>query len=254
MNVAEGLEELRVNLLKDDAGLASGPDDRLWSDETLIRYWNDGIRRFARTTLTLRDSTTPEVCQVRLQTGVTEYSLHPAVRAVISARYDTSVYDLSRVGHSLLGTPPRTVDTLGFDVNARDTWQPGPALTFNTDETLDMGEDSAVVLRVWPAPSADEDGKIIYLRVARMPLKDLTLEKPLEFPEIPPEYQLDTLEWAAYRAFRTGDVDGSSEKASMHRTRFEEVMGEALKEQRRKMFAPVTWGFGRNGFSWSTGY
>lgn len=251
MNVAEGLEELRVNLLKDDATLASGPDDSLWSDATLLRYWNDGISRFARESLVLRDNTTPEVVEITLVEGQTEYTLHPAILSVISAKYSTSAYDMPRVGHSLLNYS-RPNDPWWFNSTTADAWSPGPTLAYTTDETLNTDVGSAVVLRLWPAPSAAEEELIIHLRVARMPLVSLSLDKLKACPEIPAAYHLDSLEWAAYRAFRTGDVDGASDKATMHRSRFEEAIAEVMKDTRRKLHAPMHWGFGQNGFTWSS--
>lgn len=252
MNVQDGLDELRQNLLRDDARLSSGPDDRLWSDDTLIRYWNDAIHRFARKTLTLRDSTTPEVVEVVLRTGVTQYTLHPSVRSVISARFDTSEFDMRRLGHSALSDARMVRDDDDWPIPpSPDLWPSGPSLVFSTDESLDLEEQSAVILRLWPAPAVAQNGLLLHLRVARMPLCELSLTNLKAYPELPVDYHLDTLEWVAYRAFRTSDIDGSSDKAQQHKDRFEEAIQEALKDLRRKLFTPTTWGFGRSGFVWS---
>lgn len=250
MTLDDLLRELRINLLRDDAELFSGPSDKLWTDETLVRYINDAQRRFARRTLTLRDASTPEVVEVQLATGVSTYTLHTSIRAVQSARYDTDEGDLRRVGHSIL-TANTHNDPPYFDVNQFSTTT-GRPLAYTVDETMDPTDDSAATLRVYPIPSATEDGKIVHLRVARMPLKDLTLDDTDAEPEVPEDYHLDLLEWAAFRAFRTADLDGASDKAKQHEDRFNTVMAEALNEQRRKMFAPKGWDFGRAGFSWST--
>ena len=249
MTLSELLSELRTNLQRDDSDLFSGPNDKLWTDDTLVRYINDAQRRFARRTLTLRDASTPEVVEVQLAAGVTVYTLHKSVRAVASARYDTDTTDLQRSGHSIL-SETSNYETPYFDVNMLATLE-GRPLAFSTDETMDAGEDSAVTLRVYPEPTVAEEGKIVHLRVARMPLRDVTLDDidiPLEVPE---DYHLDLLEWVAFRAFRTADLDGASDKAKQHEARFNVVMGEALNEQRRKMLARIGWNFGRAGFSWS---
>jgi hypothetical protein len=250
MNLESLLDELRGNVLRDNAELASGPDDQLWSDDTLVRFINDAQSRFARKTLALRDASTPEVVEVTLATGVSTYDLHEAVVAVQSARYDTSTIDISRVGRSLMsnlsvGDPP------WFDPNTAEVWTPGPPRAFATDETISVETAGAVTMKVWPAPSSVENGKTVYLRVARKPLELFTIDKLQAVCELPEEYQLDMLEWAAYRALRNSDIDGHSSRADKHETRFDSAVAEVLKEMRKKLFAPMSWQFGQNGFSWS---
>jgi hypothetical protein len=248
MNLEAGLNELRGNVLRDDAEIASGPDDRLWSDETLVRYIDSAQNRWARRTLALRDASTPQVVEVTLTAGVSTYDLHGSILAVVSARYDTDAYDLRRVGHSLIAAS-RVADTEWFDPNVA-AYPPGRPLAFATDETTSVDTPGGVTLRVWPAPTATEEGKIIHLRVARKPLVPLTLDDIEAEFEIPEEYQLDTLEWAAYLALRNSDVDGHADAASKHENRFNDAVQEVLKDMRRKLFAPMGWQFGQNGFAW----
>lgn len=251
MNLEALLDELRTNLLRDDAGQASGPDDRLWSDATLVRYINVAQRRFARRTLILRDFSTPEVVEVPLATGDAEMSLHPSVVAVISCRYDTSATDLPRAGHGLLSGQQIT-DPPYFDTTTMTAWPPGAPRVFSTDEALDMEErELAVILRVWPEPAASQNGLLLHLRVARTPLVPFTLDDSQAEGELPEDYQLDSLSWAAYLALRTSDIDGHSLKADAHKVRFEEAVQEAKRDARLKLRAPTTWAFGRNGFAWS---
>lgn len=251
MNLEALLSELRVNVLRDDAQKAIGPEDQLWSDETLVLYLNDAQQRFARKTLTLRDASTPDVTQVTLATGVSSYPLNNVVLAVVSARYDTSVVDLPRSGHTLIYGGAREPDPPWFDPSIVTQWPPGPPMIFNTDETMVFDDEGAVTFNVFPAPSATENGKIISMRVARLPLDDFAIAKLQANCEIPSDYQLDMIEWAAYRAFRTSDIDGHSAMAVDCKTRFEDAVQDVLKDVRRKMFAPTTWKFGQNGFTWS---
>jgi hypothetical protein len=252
MTLEELLDELRTNLLRDNAQLASGPDDQLWSDDTLVRYLNDGQQRFARRTLVLRDSSTAEVCEVTLVAGVDTYALHSSVLAVISARYDTNTVDLARAGHTLFNVMvEHDYDQPYFDSSNAGTWPPGAPRAISTDEALNLDDEAAVLLRVWPAPSATEDGKIVHLRVARLPITPFALDTLDGKAELPEAYQLDMLEWAAYRALRTSDIDGHSDLAAQHEARFNTAVADALKDLRRKLRAPITFGFGRGGFTWS---
>jgi hypothetical protein len=185
----------------------------------------------------LRDNSTPEIAQVRLRTGITQYSLHKSVRAVVSARYDTQNYDLWRVGHALLGNT--VVDTerpFGLD----DTSTTGAPTAYSTDESLDFEDDHAIILRVFSMPTAVENGKVIYLRTARSPLYPLDYDKiETQELEIPHEFCLDMLEWAAYRAMRTSDLDGHATQAEAHKLRFEEAVAEQLKTNRTKRRQPM---------------
>ena len=250
MNLEELLDELRENVLRDDAELASGPDDRLWSDDTLVRYLNDAQRRFARKTLLLRDSTTPQVVEVLLATGVSAYRLHKSVRAVISARFEESEGNLVRVGNALI-REVQPVEEPYFDVNSLSTLTPGIPRAFDTDESFDIPENSSMRLTVYPAPREDENEKKVLLRVARMPINDLDLEYAEDSsPEIPEDYHLVLCEWAAFLSLRNSDIDGHSDRAARHEKRFNDAIEEAMREARRKLNTPIEFRFGRFGFSW----
>jgi hypothetical protein len=77
MKLGDLLSELRLNILNDRSDRIDGDSDYLWTDETLVRYINEAQRRFACRSLVIRDATTPEVVDVVLETGVTEYSSTP---------------------------------------------------------------------------------------------------------------------------------------------------------------------------------
>lgn len=250
MKLEELIDELRVNVLRDDAELASGPSDELWSDETLVRYINDAQQRFARRTLCLRDSSTPEVVEVPLVSGTASYVLHKSVLAVVSARYNTDSYDLTRVGRAVIAVV-RPEDNDWFDANNVSSMTPGRPLAVSTDESLDV-DSKAVTLTVYPTPSATEEGNIIYLRTARLPIDDFTIDKLSATCELDDTYQLDMLSWAAYRALSNSDIDGHSSAADKHEQRFNAAVQEVLKDVRRKMRAPIRFNFGRGGFTWET--
>jgi len=256
MNLGDQLDELRDNILRDTSDLIGGPQDDLWSDATLLRYIEDAERRFARQTLIIRDATTPACTQVVLQTGVSMYPLHPSVLAVISANYTPAggqQYDLYRSGHALVAqTVP--LEALQFDPTNpySSALPPGAPLAYFTDETLVYAQQSRVTLTVYPAPSDTQNGTIVPMRVIRLPMcgygqKDLGRES-----EIPKDYQLDVLEWAAYRAQRNWDGDGGAPtSAAQHKQAFDDAVTQAEKETKRKMFANTAIRYGANGFSWT---
>lgn len=253
MKLSDLLTELRENILHDRSDRVAGSPDYLWSDATLVRYINEAQRRFARKGLVIRDKTTPDVTQVTLQTGVDEYTLHPSVLAVISARLSTDPADLARAGHSAFDTY-RQPDPYFFDTSELSTLQPGKPLAYGTDETLGLDDNdsvSSVVLRVYPVPSAAYNNAIIKLRVIRLPIDDLTTNNLNAVPEIPQDHHLEMLDWAAYLALRIVDIDGGApNRAAEFRGSFEAHVKEARDAAMRKLFTPSQWGFGRNGFSW----
>lgn len=250
MTLSEQLYELRFNILRDRSDIIAGDTDSLWSDETLLAYIKDAERRFARKTLLLRDSTTPEIVRVVLKTGVITYPLHESVLSVISARAAGYDYDLRRSGHALVeATVPD--EFLSFDPASPYLISPGATLAFYTDETLVYNRRSAVTLSVYPAPSATENGTTINMRVIRVPKSQYTAAELENESELPEDYQLDVLEWAAYRAQRSFDGDAGAPTTSKdHKAAFDEAVEQAKKEMKQKIFAPTGFRFGSNGFSW----
>jgi hypothetical protein len=250
MQLQDQLDELRINILRDRSDLIAGDTDSFWTDDTLLRYIGDAERRFARRTLILRDSTTPEVVQFKLKNGVTTYPLHASIIAVLSAKYDTDVFDLQRSGHGLIlqYTPP---EFLSYDPTVSYTVAPGRPIAFYTDETLLFARQAKVTFSVYPPPGTDQDGKTIALRTIRMPLSRYTQDDLANESELPEDYQLDALEWAAYRALRGFDADaGAPTSAEAHKQAFEDAVAKATSEAKLKMFANLTVKYGSNGFGY----
>lgn len=253
MTAQDLLDELARGMLRDRSDIMSGPDDQLWSDAQLLGYINEAESLLARRGFVIRDATTSAVVDVVLVDGVTQYTLHPSVVAVISAKFSTDQGDLSRAGHSAF-TTYQSPDPLFFDPAQISVLPPGKPLAFSTDEQFDVasGKTGVVSLRVYPAPDVAHAATTIKLRVVRKPLVPLTVSDLTASPEVPEDYHLGLLDWAAYRALRNIDSDaGAAEKAEGYKTAFEEMVKQARNDVLRKVFAPLQWGFGRNGYSWT---
>jgi hypothetical protein len=257
VTLSELLDELRSNILY-DRGTSTGANDKLWSDTTLVRYINEAQRRFAKRGLVIRDATTAEVVNVTLVEGQTEYVLHPAILAVLSARISDTTTDLVRFGHSDFATASSPT-TMLWDPSVVST-PSGRPRAFSTDEYLsedDEGTVAAITMRVYPAPRAEDAGTIVKLRVIRMPLDDLTTSNLSAVPEIPLDHHLEMLDYAAHLALRLVDTDGGNVMRSEgFRASFEAHVTAARNLVLKKMFVPQQWGFGRGGWSWgaSNGY
>lgn len=255
MNLQQLVDELRDNILYDRSDSVAGDPDQLWTDVTLVRYINEAQRRFAKRSFIIRDATTAEVVNVTLVEGVSEYTLHQSVLAVISAKVDGATRDLARVGHSVLNDAVNPNAEI-FNAATLNTAVPGAPIAYATDETIaedDEGTSAAVSLRIYPVPDATAAGTLIKLRVVRMPIEDLTTRDMAAIPEVPADNHLEMLDWAAYLALRIVDSDaGNPKRAAEFAASFEQHVKDARTLVMRKMRTPQPWGFGRGGFSWGS--
>lgn len=248
------LRLLRDGILHDKSDQPTGSDlsDYLWDDETLTDYINEAQRRFAVGSLCIRDYQTPDVCEFQLVAHQKEYQLHSSIFAVISARLGGARMDLARAGHSQFDTY-NTLGTPFFNTDSLQQFPPGDPVAYDTDEGLtadDWGSMGVINLRVYPVPLPQYVRKV-KLRVCRRPMREFDLRNLEAVPEIPVDHHIDMLDWAAYLALRIVDRDaGDAEHAEQFRAAFEVHVKEARLIAMRKMFTPMQWGFGRNGFSY----
>lgn len=234
MNTTDLLTELRTNILRDTESV-----DSLWSDDTLIAYLNDAYEEFAEETLTIRDKTTVTVTQISLSTGVSDYALHDAVLSVYSVRYDVDTFDLPLVTRPILRSGGLS-DTDWFDVSASSS-TPGRPVAYQLDE-------ANKTLTAYPAPSSAENGKKLYLRIARLPLALFSVGAEI-VPEIPRRYHIALAEGAAAEALSNHDVDGEAvARATKRRGKFDRAMWLARRRFKRLNKAPVRIDTG--GYGW----
>ena len=255
MTLGELLTILRESMLNDRSDRTAGTSDYLWTDPTLVTFINEAQRKFAAQGLVLRDGTTDEVTKITLVAGQSVYPLHDCILAVLSAKMSTQTADLTRVGHTALSAYCPPTDNW-IDPASYQGLPPGPTLAYSTDEYLqdfDTDSLSQISLRVHPTPSADQAGQIVRLRVVRKPINKLVVGSLSMVPEIPEDYHIEMLDGAAYMALRVVDDDaGAPKRAADFKATFEENIKKARNETMRKLFAPMSWGFGQGGFSWGT--
>ena len=255
MQLGDLLAELRDNILHDVSDQVAGAvnSDYLWSDATLVRYISLAQRGFARKSKCLRDSVTAQCCQFTTVALQQQYKLDPSVIAVLSVQMTGDAYDLARAGHAQLNTY-RMPDTYFFDPSSLSNVPPGKPLCYTTDETLvnDSDDDlNAVSLRLFPIPSAAYAPIVGSMRVVRLPLNPLSVANLTARLELPEDYQIDMLDWAAHLATRKLDVDaGMPDRSKEFAATFEAKCLEAKKDLQMKEFTPAQWGFGGNGFTW----
>lgn len=246
MKTSELIHEARENILRDISTAVdrSQVADAMWSDATLIRYLQDAEAKFATQTLCLRDSQS-HATRIQLVAGQYLYPLHKSVRVIYAAQYGRTHLALTTYNRILEHRPP-----LGAGLPVVDHSGCGAPSHYYTD--ADSGH-----IGVYPTPGPSEDGTELALRVARLPLRPLSLNRPDAEPEIPEEYHLDLVDWACWRALRNQDADLESgaesiqllmARATSHRNRFEAAVKECTRmmklrgAQHVRMAVNANWG------------
>jgi hypothetical protein len=257
MQAEQLLYILRTGILNDRSNNSGGSSDHLWTDDLLIIYMNEAYRRMAVEGLMIRDATTPEVTQFALVAGQRDYALHSSVVAILSARLATSQYDLTRTDHSTLSGAPPTLNERPWDVNTQSTLTPGRPIAYTTDEGMmdtETGSVQQMTFRMLPVPGLEQDGEIIQMRVIRKPLVMFSKAWPKLEPELPEEWQIPMLDWAANLALNIVDDDaGSPVRAADFAAKFEANVTKARNSVLSKLQQGQGWGFGRGGFTWGSG-
>lgn len=210
MDLETILDHLSTHVLDDSAQLVNGPPDSLWPDELLVRYLNDGQNIFCRKAWPIVDDSSPQCCQITLESGNNLYPIHKSVMRVLSVTPADTQIPLIQIDFGLIAPKP-------FIASFPDYYQL-PPLPF-IDQPGRPGwytlDDATRVLRLRPTPDDDAMANIVTLnlRVARLPLVPLDVALPQNEPEIPEEYHLDLCDYAAGRALSQANVDSVDAQA-----------------------------------------
>jgi len=248
MTLRELLEELRSQILRDTSSAvgAAASEGALHSDESLINYIRDAEVKFAIRTACLRDSRTDSVCLITLVEGQSEYDVSKRIINVFGARYDGRI-NLGPIGFTNEITPRAN---LSPSVPTQYSTTPGEPRFFYTDS-------GSGVIGVVPAPGPEHAGKTIRLTVTRKPLVPLTKSNLSAEPEIPEEYHLDLLGWAAFLALSNNDSEINGDPANIsiimarnnvHKKRFNDAVDECKTQIKNASAGTVS--FATPGANW----
>lgn len=249
MTLDEMLRYCAKEFLDDRTDIVDGENDDLWSDEYLCRQFNEAARILARRAWVIVEFGSIPAGVITLRTGVSLYPLHASV---------LRVYD---------GTPTTLQSApLGRteDINLRDTSvvTPYPADAFNAVELgqaaslagglatlsgapLAFASDAASrTLRVFPPPTSTQNGVKVYMKIARLPIKELSIDDMGGEPEVPAEFHLQLCEYAAGKALTLPNVDGD-QKVEGRRllAAFGQIVKEARQERQRAEASTYRWNF-----------
>ena len=178
MTADEILRFTRYNKLRDRAAPS------LWSDETLLRYLNEGQNRFCAQT----DYFIEADREATISSGDENVSLDADIQMVYSVRLEG--YENTRLQPSTEG------------------WTPDCTYTARPSRyTLERATNT---MRLYPIPDTDYTA---LLRVAVQPTP-LSLDDLDSECDLPDDMLLVVADWAAFKAFSEDDADGRNDGAA----------------------------------------
>lgn len=231
MNTGDLLAFVAGEFLDDRTELLDGDPDSLFSNKTLVRYLNAAQERLARRAWLLVDVGHAQAGVIVLVEAKTLYTMHKSVLRLLDATFDDAVVTVPRsTDADIRGTLPPSPDY--FDVNTITARTPGDPLAIATDAGTRL-------LRVTPAPSADQAGMKLYLRVARLPVCPLDAKDLKGEPEIDEQWHLDMCKYAAGQALQHPTADSNHKTLGKGLVEdFERVVREARQERERAWSSP----------------
>lgn len=178
----------------------------LWSDDDLSEYLDDAQREAAERSVLLRDSRTPEVCQITVAANVAAYELDHRIIEVLRAKLDLQTRPLT-----LTTTEALDIDYPGWESKEADE----PQML-----AIDREGDAWTAMFVPPPSAAD----VLRLQVHRLPLEP-TIKDDCE-PEIHERLHIKLIDWMVHRAYLKDDGETlDTDKAEKAEKAFEMTFG-----------------------------
>ena len=198
------LARLRVEL--DDEAMP-----QLWSDTELVEDINRSVDEACLRARLIRDSDTPECCDIRLRPGIERYEMHPAVLGIHRARIpnrqaleeitaDQLDYSYG-TGNNHRGYPG------GYAGGYGSRWEDQRA-AYPTHFVQNL---DACWIRFYPIPT---EVHTVKLTVWRKPVQPLSLETPEREPEVHNIHHWNLLHWAMHLAYSKHDAEAHDPDAA----------------------------------------
>lgn len=242
MNLGEMLEYTAEQYLDDRVDLVAGDADELWSDAFLVRQFNEAQRRLANGSWCIQEYGVAPVGVVTLVTGKELYPLHKSILKVYDATPTTQTAPLGRTDdiklrtHAAVGQDAFTIGEAAA-LAGTTAAQTGTPLVIATDA-------ATKTMRVYPAPAAAQNGLRVLLKIARLPINQLSVEDLKACPEVPEEWHLALCEYAAGKALTLPNVDADQKPEGRRLLdAFAETVLEARRVRQRMELNDSRWGF-----------
>lgn len=179
-----------------------------WTSENIVRYLNEAVQEACERAKLIEDRSTPTVCSITLQAGVSTYNLHP------------SVLEIKRLSYR--GRPLDETSTEALDCDS-----PGWETRSGQPRVYVFEQASGVQpprVRMVPTPTATDT---IALTVYRGALKPLSADIDTGKPEIPERFHERLMDWVLHRAYLKQDADAfDPSKAAVSLALFVQAFGE----------------------------
>lgn len=248
MKLSEMLTYTASEYLDDRTDLVDGDADSLWSDSFLVRQFNEAQRLLARRSWCIIEYGVAPAGVIVLRTGVSLYSLNAAVLRVFDATPSTQTAPLGRSEDtnlrdtSLSSTFPNDIFT-AFEVGEAASLAGGSAEL--SGAPIAMATDAGTrVMRIFPPPTSAQNGVVVSLKVARLPVKWLALEDTEAEPEVPEDYHYLLCTFAAGKALTQPNVDGEQKADGRALLKeFYDACREARQDRQRAEMSPSRWAF-----------
>lgn len=243
MKLSEMLEYTASEYLDDRQVLVDGDNDDLWSDSFLVKQFNQAQRILARRAWCIIEYGVAPAGTIVLRTGVTLYPVHKSVLKVFDLTPSTQAYPIGRTEDLVL----RSVSGSASEVlTAFETGEAaareGTALT--GAPTAAASDAGTRMVRVYPTPTSTENGVVVAMKIARLPIEWLTLEDTEAEPEVPEEWHLDICEYAAGKALTLPNSDGDQKPEGRRLLdAFDATVREARRDRQRFELGSSRWAF-----------
>lgn len=248
MNLEEMLTYTAKEFLDDRTDLIEGDDDSLWSDDYLVRMFNEGQRILARRAWVIIETGIAPAGLITLATDKSVYTLHPSILRVFDAVPSTQTATLGRAADEQLRDTTQATRYPNDEFGAFEIGE-SAALAGNATSlsgvTLAIASDAGTqTLRVFPPPAAAQNGVQVALKIARKPITYLTLDDTNAEPEVPEDWHISLCEYAAGKALTLPNAD-SDQKPEGRRllAEFDARVREARQERLRAEMSPGRWNF-----------
>lgn len=241
MDLVTLLEHLAKDYLDDRTELVDGDGDSLWSDALLVRYLNEAQRILARRAWCIVEYGVAPAGVITLRTGVSLYPVHKSILKVYDGTPSTQAYPLGRANDTMIRSVSLVYDFDAFEI--------GVSAALNS--TADTGATTAIasdagsrMLRVYPTPTATENGVQVAIKIARLPITWLTVDDTAASPEVPEDYHFLLCTYAAGKALTQPNVDGAMKTdGRLLLAEFDAAVKEARQDRQRFELGSSRWAF-----------
>lgn len=234
MTLFDLVKHLRESILDDTGGVGVNWEDVTeddidnyqlrWSNEELSRFIAEAQRKAARNALMIRKSEETDF-DIAVVAGTAQYIYNSKIVRIKSVESDSNGKHLR----------PAEYEQIEGIRNWRT--KEGTPEYFIVDR-------NAKTIRLYPKPTEDDT---LYLTYNRLPLVDPTWDLPDAELELPEEYQLDMLDYAAHMAYMKDEANSlDAQRAITFLQKFTANFGEvsAYAEERRRRSAGRTIRYG----------